>query len=85
MAIYFTDVATAQIQGNNIPGELGQQNLTPSTPPYQNNALFEGPPEIIATYVLNGLEAANDIINIAIAGAGWTVHPSPGRVCSVLR
>lgn len=81
MATLYTDVAYAQQQNYNIPGELGQQLLTPSTPPYQNNALAEGPPEVIATYVLTGSEAANDVINIAIAQAGWIVSPT-GRVCS---
>lgn len=81
MAILYTDLALVQSQGNNIPGEVGEQLLTPSTPPYQNLAVAEGPPEIIATYVLTGAEAANDVIRIAIAQPGWIVSPK-GSVCS---
>lgn len=72
MAIYYTDVATNQIQGVNFPGYPGSPTLT-TQPGSENNALFEGPPEVLATYTWTGLEAANDIINIAIADAGWVV------------
>jgi hypothetical protein len=80
MATFYTDVALAQIQGNNFPGAPGQPSIV-NPPTYQNNALFEGPPEIIATYVWAGTEAANDIINIAIGRAGWVISPT-GRVAS---
>lgn len=80
MATFFTDVATAQVQGANFPGYPGQPAIVPP-PTVQNNPLFEGPPEILATYVWAGTEAANDIINIAIGRAGWIISPT-GRVAS---
>jgi hypothetical protein len=82
MATWYTDVALAQQQGNNFPGAPGQAQII--NPPYwQNNALLESPPEIIATYVWTGNEAANDIINIAVLGAGYIVDPN-GKVSSGL-
>jgi len=82
MATWYTDVALAQQQGNNFPGAPGQAQII--NPPYgQNNALFEGPFEIVATYVWTGNEAANDIINIALLGAGTVVDPN-GKVSSGL-
>lgn len=74
MAYWYTDVATNQQQNVNFPGYPGQQTLT-TQPGSQNNPLFEGPPTIIATYTWTGNEAANDIINIAIAPAGTVVSP----------
>ena len=82
MAIWYTDVANNQIQGNNLPGQIGVQNLpNPDGGPEQNNPNFEGPPEVTATYVWTGSEAAGDIINIAIAREGMLVSPA-GRVGS---
>ena len=83
MAIWYTDVATNQIQGANFPGFPGAGTLT-TQPGTQNNSLFEGPPEIVATYTWNGNEAANDIINIAIAPAGVMVSPR-GVMCGGLK
>lgn len=80
MAIWYTDVALAQQQGNNFPGAPGQAQIV--QPPYwQNNALFEGPPIITATYQVSSgaTEAVGDIINIAKLEAGSLVDPN-GRV-----
>lgn len=82
MATWYTDVATAQLQGANFPGAPGQPQIV-QPPTWQNNPLFEGPPEIVATYVWTGNEAANDIINIAIGQAGWLIDPN-GKVSSGL-
>lgn len=82
MATWYTDVATVQQQGNNFPGAPGQAQIV-QPPFWQNNALFEGPLEIVATYVWTGNEAANDIINIAILNAGVIVDPN-GHVSSGL-
>ncbi len=79
MAIWYTDVATNQIQGANFPGFPGQTTLT-TQPGSENNPLFEGPPEILATYTWTGSEAANDIINIAVLVSGLVVRP--GAVAS---
>lgn len=76
MAIFYTDVAQNQRQNLNFPGFPGQQELT-NQPGSQNNALVEGPPELIATYTWAGTEAAGDIINIGILPAGVIVR-SPG-------
>lgn len=75
MAIFYTDVALNQKNGVNFPGQPGAGTLT-TQPGSQNNPLFEGPPEIFATYTWVGTEAANDIINIAVANAGWVVKAS---------
>jgi hypothetical protein len=80
MAIWNTDVALAQIQGNNFPGAPGQAQIV-QPPTWQNNPLLEGPPDVLATYIWTGNEAANDIINIAVANAGWIVKTG-GQVCS---
>ncbi len=82
MATWYTDVATNQQQNVNFPGFPGQTTMT-TQPGSQNNPLFEAPPEIIATYTWVGTEAANDIINIAIAPAGTIVSPN-GKVSSGL-
>ena len=82
MAIWNTDVATNQLIGANFPGESGTQTLT-TQPGTQNRSILEGPPEVIATYLWTGNEAANDIINIAVAGSGWKVRPT-GSVSSGL-
>ena len=82
MATWYTDVALNQQQGVNFPGFPGTQTLT-TQPGTQNNPLFEGPFEIVATYVWTGNEVANDVINIAILPAGTLVDPN-GRVSSGL-
>jgi len=82
MAIWYTDVATNQLQNVNFPGQPGQGTMT-TQPGTQNNALLEGPPDIYATYTWTGNEVANDIINIAIAPAGVIVRPT-GSVSSGL-
>ena len=82
MATWYTDIANAQQQGNNFPGYPGQVQIG-SPPTSQNNSLFEGPFEIVGTYVWTGNEAANDVINIAVLGAGWVVDPN-GHVASGL-
>lgn len=82
MAIWYTDIATTQQQGNNFPGQPGSQQITNTPSNYgQNNALFEGPPQIWAIYTWTGNEAVNDIINIAKLEAGYVVSPD-GHVCS---
>ncbi len=79
---WYTDVANNQIQGNNLPGQVGVQNIAVTDGgPEQNNPIFEGPPQILATYVWTGSEAVGDIINIAIGRAGMVVSPD-GHVCS---
>ncbi len=75
MAILYTDVALNQQQGVNFPGFPGQSTMT-TQPGSQNNPLFEGPPEILATYTWAGTEAAGDVINIAVAQAGLVISPS---------
>lgn len=82
MAIWYTDVAQNQRQLLNFPGESGAGYLT-NQPGTQNRPLLEAPPEIVATYTWTGNEAANDIINIAIANAGVMVSPN-GHVSSGL-
>ena len=82
MATWFTDVATNQQQGVNFPGFPGLQELT-NQPGSQNNPLFEGPDEVVASYTWTGNEAANDIINICIAPAGTVISPN-GHVSSGL-
>lgn len=76
MAIYYTDVAQNQRQNLNFPGSPGVQELT-TQPGQQNNPLLEAPEYVAATYTWTGLEAAGDIINIAIGQAGVIVK-SPG-------
>lgn len=79
---WYTDVANNQVQGNNLPGQIGVANIAvPDGGPEQNNPMFEGPPFISATYVWTGSEAVGDIINIAIGRAGMLVSPD-GHVCS---
>ena len=82
MATWYTDVATNQIVGNNFPGDQGMTQIgqPPST---FNNDLFQGPPEIAATYTWTGNELANDVINIALLKAGSLVSPN-GHVSSGL-
>lgn len=82
MAIWNTDVAANQLQNLNFPGQVGEGTLTVQ-PGTQNNPLFEGPESIFATYTWTGNEAANDIINIAIANAGAVGRPT-GSVSSGL-
>lgn len=82
MAIKFSDIALAQVQGANFPGAPGQAQIV-QPPTQQNNPLFEGPPELIATYVLDGTEAVGDIILLGIAPAGVVIGVS-GRVNSGL-
>lgn len=77
MAIFYTDVALVQQNALNFPGAPGQAQIV--QPPYwQNNALFEGPPCITATYQVTAAasEAVGDIINIAKLEAGWVVDPN---------
>ena len=80
MAIYYTDVASNQIQGVNFPGQSGLGMLTPQ-PGVQNNPILEGPSKITATYTWTGNEAQYDIINIAIIPSGAMIDPN-GRVSS---
>jgi len=80
MAIYYTDVASNQIQGVNFPGQSGLTMLT-TQPGVQNNPILEGPSKITATYTWTGSEAANDLINIAIIPSGAMIDPN-GRVSS---
>ena len=47
MAIYYTDVASNQIQGVNFPGQSGLGMMTPQ-PGVQNNPILEGPSKITA-------------------------------------
>lgn len=82
MATLYTDLALRQIQGSNYPGEPGRQQITNlPTNTGQGNALFEGPPAIVATYTVVGTEAIGDTINIGILGAGILADPN-GRVSS---
>ena len=80
MAIYYTDVASNQIQGVNFPGQSGLGMMTPQ-PGVQNNPILEGPSKITATYTWTGNEAQYDIINIAIIPSGAMIDPN-GRVSS---
>ena len=80
MAIYYTDVASNQIQGVNFPGQTGQVMLT-TQPGVQNNPILEGPGKITATYTWTGNEAQYDLINIAIIPSGAMIDPN-GRVSS---
>jgi hypothetical protein len=80
MAIYYTDVASNQIQGVNFPGQAGQGMMTPQ-PGVQNNPILEGPGKITATYTWTGNEAQYDLINIAIIPSGAMIDPN-GRVSS---
>ena len=80
MAIYYTDVASNQIQGVNFPGQAGLGMLTPQ-PGVQNNPILEGPSKITATYTWTGNEAQYDLINIAIIPSGAMIDPN-GRVSS---
>lgn len=82
MATWYTDIANAQIQGNNFPGASGQAQIV-QPPTWQNNPLLEGVNQIVGTYVWTGSEAANDVINIAILPAGVIVEPN-GKVASGL-
>jgi hypothetical protein len=75
MAIFYSDVATAQLQGNNFPGQTGLLSGISALPSLQTNPLSEGPSEIVATYTWVGTEAANDIINWGIIPAGTAVDP----------
>lgn len=85
MATWYTDVALNQQLGNNFPGQVGvsQIGLTDGQV-VQNNPQFEGPPIVFATYTWTGNEAANDIINIAVARQGMLVDPSNSFVSSGL-
>ena len=83
MATWYTDVATNQQQFLNFPGAPGVPELT-TQPGNQNNALFEGPPFVIATYTWTGNEANNDIINICLGDAGWVIDPTFAHVTSGL-
>lgn len=80
MAIYYTDVASNQIQGVNFPGQSGLGMMTPQ-PGVQNNPILEGPGKITATYTWTGNEAQYDLINIAIIPSGAMIDPN-GRVSS---
>ena len=80
MAIYYTDVASNQIQGVNFPGQSGLGMMTPQ-PGVQNNPILEGPSKITATYTWTGNEAQYDLINIAIIPSGAMIDPN-GRVSS---
>lgn len=77
MAIWMTDVALAQVQGNNFPGAPGEAQIG-SPPTTQNNPLFEGPPTITATYTVSSgaTEAVGDTILIAVGNAGIVVDPN---------
>ena len=77
---WYTDVALNQEQNLNFPGYPGVPTMT-SQPGSQNNPLFEGPPQIWATYIWSGTEAQYDIINIGKLEAGYVVSPD-GHVCS---
>lgn len=73
---WYTDVATNQQQGNNIPGQVGVQNIANTDGgPEQNNPMFEGPIDLVATYVWTGNEAQYDTINIGIGRAGMLISP----------
>ena len=76
MAIFYTDIAAAQQQGVNFPGEPGVNQLI-NPPTQQNNPLLEGVNEIVATYQVSSgaTEAVGDIINIALLPAGVIVNP----------
>lgn len=80
MPIFYTDIALCQQLGNNFPGAPGQAQI--GQPPfYQNYALCEGPPTIVAIYTVSSgaTEAVGDTINIAKGEEGWLVEPT-GRV-----
>lgn len=77
MAIWYTDIALIQQQGNNFPGAPGQAQIV--QPPYwQNNAVFDGGTFLTATYTVSSgaTEAAGDTINIAKLEAGWALDPN---------
>ena len=83
MAIWYSDIATNQIQGNNLPGQVGASQIAlVDGQPVQNNPNFEGPPEITATYTWVGTEAAGDIINLSVLREGMLVSPTRATVCS---
>lgn len=73
MATFNTNVAINQLQNVNFPGQLGLAEMTPQ-PGTQNNALAEGPPEIVAIYTWLGTEAVGDVINICLLQSGWIVE-----------
>ena len=75
MAIWYSDVATRQLQGNNFPGIVGQGQGISTLPSTQNDPLFEGPFEMTPTYTWTGTEAANDYIVWGIIPAGQGVDP----------
>lgn len=82
MAYFYTDLALRQSIGSNFPGSPGLQQITNlPTNTGQTNALYEGPPEIIATLTLAGTEAAGDTILIAKLEAGYIIDPN-GKVSS---
>jgi hypothetical protein len=76
MAIWYSDIAINQIQGNNLPGQVGVSQL-PLTDgqPVQNIPILEGPDDLVATYFWTGAEAAGDIINLGILREGILVNP----------
>lgn len=78
MAIFYTDVAAAQQNYVNFPGQPGNQQII-SPPSQQNNPELENDTEIIGTYSVVGTEAAGDTINIGKLEAGVIVDPN-GRV-----
>jgi hypothetical protein len=71
---WYTDLAANQVQGANLPGQVGVDQIGSGTT-VQNQPLFEGPPDVVGTYTWVGTEAAGDIINIGIARAGLLVSP----------
>lgn len=79
MAIWYTDVALAHIQGNNFPGAPGVAQII-NPPTWQNNALFEAPLEVLATYTVSGTEAVGDTIYIGSLPQGVVVEPTGARV-----
>jgi hypothetical protein len=82
MATWYTDVATNQQLNVNWPGAPGVGELT-TQPGTMNNPVLEGPPDVVATYMWTGNEAANDVINICVGPAGVCVSPN-GHVSSGL-
>src|ERR1039457_3765193 len=75
MAIWYSDIATRQLQGNNFPGTYPQGQGISTLPNVQNDPIFEGPLETCATYTWVGTEAANDYIVWGIIPAGQNVDP----------
>ena len=75
MAIWYSDVAARQLQGVNFPGQAGQLSGISVLPSVQNDPLYEGPLEIVATYTWVGTEAAGDIINWGIIPSGQQIDP----------